>query len=427
MEQRLVSSNFTALLSGKAGYYLGGLLLFGVVAVIKSPTLFWDPRFWAEEGLIFYQNCLQQGAQQCLRYVHLGNFLLFSNLLGYWASLVPAYFAPFVTTYGAAALHVLVVYQVLLLGQTYGIKTPQTYLLVTALALLPQTYEVWMTATNVQWLAGISVMLVFAMPAVWLRSQLAWLSIGIVLCGFAGIPSVILTPIALVRGILMRSKSAVWLATLLGACAVAQTAILIAHPVASARSFSFNLPLLGLAASLHTLIGPLLTVDFFYAVGSALRAGGQLLTTGPICLLAVSGLLMGLLATWGVQIQHRGVYLYLFCCWIFVTTIQAFAALDQPWDMVATAGGRYFLLGAVCFCLSLGLASTARVHLIRYVSTAMLTVVVLSGFYTVKYSSWNDWFLTGPSWREQIVHCERDRPCEVGIWPAGWMVTLPSR
>ena len=99
-------------------------------------------------------------------HVHAGSYQLLMNIFVYLTNAVSVAQAPTVTTYLSLLVHVAVVAQIVVFCEAYKLPRHIMLLLVTAWALLPQTYEVWATALNVQWVLGVSVLFIFVIMLV---------------------------------------------------------------------------------------------------------------------------------------------------------------------------------------------------------------------------------------------------------------------
>jgi hypothetical protein len=112
--------------------------------------------------------------------------------------------------------------------------------------------------------------------------------------------------------------------------------------------------------------------------------------------------------------------------WVLVSVVNTFGALGPPLGLISGKGGaRYFLFGAMCFCLLLAIGTTARWRLGSGIAVALLVAIV--GTSTAQLGShWRVMHIEGPSWKRELAKCAAAAPCEVAIWPDGWSVTLQS-
>jgi len=400
---------------GQLAAYLG---LFLVVAYFKTPQLFKDPRFWAEEGAAYYKDCLGHTFATCLQIVHGGSYQLLENLMVYIASRLPIITAPAATMYLSLAVHLVVVGQIVQFTRAYRLSVAVTALLVLAWALLPATYEVWLSATNVQWVAGVSVLWVLVMPSEWLaehrKGVLGWCAI----CGLSGVPGVLLAPVFVLRALLDRSRTILAIALVLGSCAAFQLATLAHFGTSEERTLaSHNAITLVVPFFLQTVLSPVFTADFATALGHALaapRANSGMIPFG----IALAGLGV---TTVAVAVARSGLRNHLVAltvgAWVLLTLVQSFGGLGRPEIFLSGWGGaRYFLAGSVCLCILLAWGTRGPVRALRILASGLMACIVLSGAVQAKLSSWQAGMLTGPSWRHQIRTCPVGKPCRVMVW-----------
>jgi hypothetical protein len=409
---------------GQLAAYLG---LFLIVAYFKGPVLFKDPRFWAEEGTFYYANCLGHTFSDCLGIVQLGSYQLLENLMVYVAARAPILRAPAATTFLSLVVQLGVVGQIVQFSQAYRLPTMVTALLVLAWALLPATYEVGLSATNVQWVAGVSVLWVLVMPTEWLVRHRKGVIVWCAICGLSGVPGVLLAPIFFLRALFDRSRTMLAIALVLGACAIFQLVILARFGTSAERSLlSHDAITLVTPFFLQTVWSPILSVDVASALGQALiaqRTGSGTIPLGII--LAGLGVVTVVVAAAWSYLRSPLVPLTV-VGWALVTLVQSFGGLGPP-EMFLSGwlGGRYFLFGSVCLCILLAWGTRARVGALRMLASGLLACVVLSGAAQAKLSVWQTGMLSGPSWRQQVRACPVGIPCRVAVWggPA-WVLDI---
>ena len=389
--------------------------LYIVIIFTKSPILFTDPRFWAEEGVVFFPVCQNGGFIECMSYLHLGSYQLLANLAVYLSTKVPLAAAPSVTSFMALALQMVVVAQLVTFTKAYRLLTAVALLLVAAWALLPQIFEVGMSATNMQWNAGVSVLLIFAMPLEWLTERWRVAALWCLLCGLSGVPAVLFAPLFFLRAILERSARILSIGMTLAACAAMQAALfhIYAMPLPT-RTYSVDPIILGVPILLQTIVSPIATIDFADAVGKAIASGQEGALFGA---LAISLFILALLAS---NARANGIVWLLLLAWAFVTLIQSFGGIRQDLFLSGYLGGRYFLTGtlAVCLISALGTAPSPLGSL----STFVLVLICVAGAVNVRSGAVQS-MLSGPSWSEQVGKCQAAAHCTITVWPGSpWIV-----
>jgi hypothetical protein len=381
-------------------------LFFGL-ALWKSPHIFKHPRFWAEEGSRFYAHCQGGSFWHCMEYVHGDSYHLLANTLVSLAAAASVEDAPAVTTYLAFAVELAVVVQIVLFCSEYRLSPLIAALLVAAWAMLPGRYEVWLSATTIQWVAGISVLWLLVMPQAWIERHWRGLALWCAVCGLSGVPAVLIAPIFLVRAVAGRSRPVLWMSLVLGVCAVFQLSLFAVF--GSVRPFAFHPLELGGGFLLQSVLSPILSVDIAQRALSKTTWIGVILLALAVVVVAISGARSG--------VGPRPVALLIIAC-CFVSLVQAFGSLGPTTELLTGwAGGRYFLFGSVCLCILLAWGTRAVQTGRRRAAVALLASVVLAGIAQAQWSKWPRSMLAGPSWRQQVHACRAGEVCRVAVWP----------
>jgi hypothetical protein len=403
---------------------IGATAVFLAIALWKAPDILRHPRFWAEEGTIFYVGFLGNSFIECILYVGHGSFQILSNVIVYLATQVPVALAPAVTTYLTLGLHLVVLTQIVSFARAYGLARSVALLLAAAWALLPQTYEVWLTSTNAQWLAGVSVLLLFAMPSGWIERHRKGALAACCIYALSGVPGILFAPVFLLRAALERSRLIAILAAILGAGAVLQ--LVVIAWVGDPRPFTTHPLVLILPIFLQSVIAPVLSGDFASQIALLIREANPSASRVAILDTLAMGLGIMALATAAAYSSGRKMHaLLLLTAWVLVTEVQNFAAINPPENINGWAGGRYFLCGSVCLCLLLALGQTARQTALRAISIGLLCTIVLTGVVEAN-SKWAQQSTKGPSWRRQLDACQSGQLCNVTVWGMGgpWVVAI---
>ncbi len=417
----------TGLIAGRSEHalYVG---VFLVIAFLKCPVLFYDPRFWAEEGSAFFATFRSLSLPGALQNTYLGSYLGLTNIVVYLSTLVPLAYAPFVTTYLALAFHAAVAFQIASLASCYGLSRTAGLLLVAAWALVPQSYEVWLSATNLQWVAGVSMLLVFAMPEEFLSRRPAVATAWAVVCGIAGIPGVLPTPFFFLRAVEEKSRSLFAIGMAGGVCALVHLASLYLH-ASTGRQYPSDLSVLVLPSVLQSVIAPLFTAEFANGLAQAIRQHLPAIDGSLVGTLVLAAAIAGTAVAASSRSAAGALTAYVAGLWVLVSLIQTFGSLGNPRDMISGLGGaRYFLFGSMALCLLLAWGTTSSDAWLRRCTLAMLVLVGLTGVVQRYTSPSIDFTMSGPSFREQVRACEAEaKPvCRVALWPrsAAWHVDL---
>jgi len=68
-----------------------------IITILRDPSLFINPRFWAEEGRVYFKYAVEHPAIETLTATHMGYFSLIPTIATWLATYIPYEYAPFVT------------------------------------------------------------------------------------------------------------------------------------------------------------------------------------------------------------------------------------------------------------------------------------------------------------------------------------------
>jgi hypothetical protein len=405
------------------------VILFAGLLAWRSPILLTEPRFWGEEGRYYYE-ALQTSRWSVFTLVVRGNFQLITNVGATIATLVPAVWAPAITTYFGFALAASCIYLFGLFARENGWTFFAAILTVAVFALLAQGYEVYLSTVNAQWLCAISLLFLSVLSLNDLSTaKKGVLYVWVGICALSGVPPVVLTPFFFLAARLRRSRSHLYCAMILATGAVIQIIIICLHPQLG-RNFHPDFVSLTAPWLLQTVASPLLTAEYTDSLLLHLHAWGSItsyaLVFGSLFVVALGSMIYAYKAA-----PMKSIPLLLASMWICVPTVQVFGALggNSAGLISGWQGGRYFFLGVFCFVLLLGLVANATRRVYRRIAIAILVWMALVGIYQARHGDWKGFAFSGPSWRASISKCGDTRPCDVQAWPGGpdWAFMLYRR
>ena len=163
---------------------------------------FIHPRFWAEDGVVFFQQAYQHGLSSFI-IPYAGYLHVIPRLVAYLTvKLIPYRFAPLVFNYSAVLLFMLTIWQVM----TSRIKGVNKYLIALSLILVPSTAEILAVLTNVQWFLALLLISVFMREKATNLKERVSDSLVVLLCGLTGPFLVLMAPYALFRLFFVRKE-----------------------------------------------------------------------------------------------------------------------------------------------------------------------------------------------------------------------------
>jgi hypothetical protein len=403
------------------------LAIFVILALTKSPGIFQQPRFWAEEGLWFFAPLQSMSPLEALTHPYLGSFPGLTNIAVYVSTLVPIQYAPSITTYFSLAFTAVLALQIGLFAKDHGLSTYAGSALIVAWTFLPQNYEIWMTSTNLQWIAGVSMLMVLALSGSALDRHPRLYTAWTIVCGLSGVPATILAPAFLIRAFFDHRRALYFIAPTLTMCAVIQFWLVISGP-STARQFSISPTILFIPMLLQSVLSPLFSADFATAIGNAIKTHYPQITAITLGTAGASILIMAASLFTALTTASRAIVFYIFGTWIFVSLVQTVGALyADPQDLLSGwIGGRYYLFGSSCLCMLLALGTTSPQTHLRIAAGALLTLICVTGISQRYTSRWPRTFLSGPSWQSQLNGCAKASACHLLTWPDGgaWYVDV---
>ena len=203
--------------------------LVGFVAATRSPYILWHGRFFAEEGILHFQNAYTRSFPSNILYVQTrtGYYNLFADWGTWLASHVPLTQAPLVTTWLSFGVILVLAWVALawpsVLLVNAGAKLAAAALLVVGTLA---AVEVWLNTINAQTYLAIAVVLLLFVRVDELES---WrYRVGVVMlavAGLSGLYSVALFPLFLICAVLDKTVRRWGYAVTLGLAGVVQAAV----------------------------------------------------------------------------------------------------------------------------------------------------------------------------------------------------------
>lgn len=136
-----------------------GLIATLAIIVLRCPPLLTAPRFWAEEGQIYFASAWNRGFWTSLGATQLGYYALVPNVAAAVATLVPLERAPFVTTAFALGVQLLPS-AVVLTGTSWMWSTLNRRLVIAVAIQLLSPFETWLTTIAAQfWLCVVAFLI----------------------------------------------------------------------------------------------------------------------------------------------------------------------------------------------------------------------------------------------------------------------------
>ncbi len=172
-------------------------LLF-VLIVLRDPTLFTEPRFWAEEATVYFWTAYLMPAWGALISPHQGYLSLWANLAGLLATIPPLEYAPAVTT-GMSLFVLLVILAAVLVNESDTLCTSLNKAIAGVAALVVgATGEIWLTSINSQHYMPLLVFLILIDSKCSPLKRRVWFGVAAI-AGLSSVAVNFLAPLFLLR------------------------------------------------------------------------------------------------------------------------------------------------------------------------------------------------------------------------------------
>ncbi|TGO02555.1 hypothetical protein PN36_23055 [Candidatus Thiomargarita nelsonii] len=186
---------------------LSVLFLCFIILLSREPDGFFNPQFWAEDGIIFFQQNLILGFPALFE-PYVGYLHLIPRLISYFSGFFPVTYAPALYNFSALVITLLVINYLF----SSRIQLPFKPLLAIAVVLVPPDGDILMNITNIQWFLLLILILFIIQDKPNTRNQLLLDTLMITLIGLTGPFIILFLPLFIFRFIyICRSDYSVYL------------------------------------------------------------------------------------------------------------------------------------------------------------------------------------------------------------------------
>jgi hypothetical protein len=382
-------------------------------------------RFWAEEGTVFYTKISAMGIKGLLL-LYYGHIQLVTNAIIYMSTWVPFRFAPTVTTYLGFSFQLLPVLLLIYYRNSINLSFRAAGLLLVVIAGLPQSAEIWATATNLHFHFSLLAAMILVIPvnANYPRRAFRFL---LLLAGVSGIPGNILLPLFIASAVIERDRERIIQAGIISLTSILQMTLLFYNGrqvIADRVGFDFSTLWFSILA--QQIIAPLSGFMVQYH-GSAFMVGSRLIDLllwallgniyGIIFAVACSLPLLYFLAM-AIKFKKREAII-LISSTMLIAVFSFITSLGSKVDSISWGNnGRYFYVPNVLMTLCLLLVFSR--HKNYFIKIYFLLLLSSSIVNVPAYIGGKPWMT---AYREAIEQ-QKDR---VEIWPYGWSMPLPQQ
>jgi hypothetical protein len=391
------------------------LLIAVAILFVRKTDSFLHPQFWAEDGAVFFQEQVNQGASAIIK-PYAGYLHLVPRLIALVAdAFFPYSTAPAVYNYLSLLVMLVVIFNV----YSPRFIMDNKLLLSLSIVLLPHFgNEVFMNATNVNWILAILLLVVLFKEAPDMRfGNVGWQvvsdAVAMVCCGFSGPFIVFLTPFFVWRFFIRKSRYNSCLAAIAVLIAATQALFISRENLLIARASQTGAPFVDhCRVAGQRLFGNLfLGSTLPYDLNPYLLCGcGVLVVASVVCLAMKSG-------------KGRQIFVFLaFSAMIVLATFFKFKPF--PGKLLSPENGsRYFYLPYVMFtwalilCLNKQRRSESR--MVGFLLGAILLSSLTSGFHSQPFKDLD--------WAQSSQLIVKSQNASIPINPSGWRVNVTSK
>lgn len=391
------------------------------LAYLRSPDIFEEGRFWAEEGSVYFRFAFHNGPIDTLSFVYkrAGYLNMFANLAALLATAAPLESAPKVTTYLSALIQMVILLLVLFvpteITRTAGARKIAGLMLLVGPSF---TGEVWANSINSQVYFGIAGVWMLTLPPEDLNRATRWVTrLLLAVGGLSGPYVVVLTPLYIVRAIRSRLREEIVRGGILVSASLVQaTAIVLSRMSGTLSETKMVMPPLedAIRGTLyHQVIAPVLGRTLGDPIASALNvrvgAGVELtlamLAAGLASLAIYKAFPSGQVAVVG----------YLSAAWVLLAALTNYGAHGG-------LGWRYSVVsGFIVLMLLIHAALHSRRWALRIAAALLLLTSFAVGVREYRMPVWTDPNFRCeeecPDWRREVARYREDPNASLQIWP----------
>ena len=393
----------------------------------RDPSLFYSPRFWAEEGTVYYYTAYVSPVWVTLLSPHQGYYSLWANIAGLLATLVPVETAPAVGT-GMALLVTMAIIFAILINDAPSLDTPLKKIIASFAAIVVGSDgEIWLASVNSQHFMALLVFLALIDSKTSGAKRPFWYSAATI-AGLTSTAANFLTPLFLLKYTLKRQKSDLVLFLILCATSVLQVGAIV-----------YSIRVMGAAAYFHPSQSRFSTTDHpdamrvldeirYYIFYYPIFGFKSFFHLKHVTIIA------NIVFVINLYLLRRRINEY----WYFVSASSILVVISTIASLGMTGGGRYIYAASVIAVIGFfaqaadeRLSSTARYFGFILVATSLAywSFTYRSSFLRFHEQSWPSWSSEVSQWRQDPSHEIQSWP----IWPSQteeglvWKLKLPSR
>ena len=386
------------------------LLFATLLIVFREVDLFLNPRFWAEEGRVYFLAAYSDGFK-AIFYSHQGYFSLTPNVATYLSTFLPLKLAPISTLFFSFLVTLLPSIIIIYSKSDYLNNNIAKLFAILIVYFVNNTEEVWLNTINSQfWFVVITFLILIENKVSVSKSRFNSYAILIFFSGLSGVPANLLAPFFLVKYYLEKTSADLKLFYVLIATILIQLVYIIILSDDGSSRFVYDVE--KIISAIKTSISGVVYHPFAFNAD-----------VSPKFAMIFSLIVVGLL----IKKENFIKVAMLLTIPFFVSLIMTFTSLGMG------GGGRYFFPVAVIYVMSIFyLIRTNETSLnVRVVVYVFLISAIALGLqhYTFKPGFTSD--STWHKWEDEVERFQNREQDFISLYPqwknAYWSVELPRK
>jgi hypothetical protein len=164
------------------------------------------PRFWAEEGKIFFSFALHHSTWENFTTPLVGYLTFFNSIISSIQKIFSLESAPAISTYSGFLVQLIPIYIILFTTHPFW-NTPLKKILISLTIILVTPPELWLNTTNSHFIFGLITFLILVVPAKQLSAKQKWFFRILLLLGnLTGPASMLFTPLFFIQAYFEKSR-----------------------------------------------------------------------------------------------------------------------------------------------------------------------------------------------------------------------------
>jgi hypothetical protein len=412
------------------GVVVGTSLLIMLMMFLRAPALLTKPRFWAEEGTVWFQHAITHSAISNLLFVFpaSGYYVLSANVAAVLASGMKSVaglkYAPIATTYFAWLIQ-LVPFLIILCFKSHLFNSAwRTAVGCLILLFAPTaTGEVWLNSINSpSYLGAVAFLLLFVDTSESTKRSKWVMRSMLLVAGLSGIYAAILFPLYGLSYFVYRERERVVQAGILVGCLLMQVGIVmlvrIRTGLEATRFSNFTLDTALVNILFFQIVNPITGeatarhMFRYLGLSNALAISISVPRVGSVTLAAWFSIVVMVLLLILLGARRKASENTLLVCG-FVT----YAAVTSIGSLGGVPSGRYaFLPGAVLLMLLMDNIGSARRQFVAAAVGVLLAFALTQGMMLYRTQP----FFTGPDWASEVSTWRANPDYALRVWPARW-------